>query len=170
VPWSHRQVRPGHYVLVDEHGDSAELTMLPHVRNQLERVEQIVAAMNVVDEQLTATAPTTQHRSTLAALGWRNRRELDGRRRVVTARARALPVDVQAWLRRQWDAAGLSWATMTPDALTGWEQLVRSAPARFAQDRAAEQAAIDIAADDDTDWITTDALAATAPTTEWWAA
>jgi hypothetical protein len=170
VPWSHRQVAPGHYVLVDEHGDSAELTLLPHVANQLERVLQTLAAFTVVDEQLAAGPVNERPRSTLGERGWRHRSELDGRRRVVSTLARRHPIDVQAWLRRQWQSRGLAWATITVDEMAAWEHLVRTAPAQLAQDRAAEQAATYLAAEDDTDWITTDARAAAAPTTEWWAA
>jgi hypothetical protein len=149
--WSHRLVRPGEYVLHCDDVEVGMITFVPGVECQALRLDQVVAAMSAIDEQLADPALPPKG-DDFRELGWTGRAAHDTRRNRARAEARGHPVEVQVWLRRQWDDRGWRWP-LSPEQMGEWETLVRTAGERFAQDRDAEQSAIDCALAPADEWI-----------------
>jgi hypothetical protein len=143
--------RPGEYVLLCDDVEVGMVTLLPAVRNQHVRVEQIVAAFRAIDEQIAHT-PITPGVDDFRRLGWRNRAHHDVTRRRVTAIAHGHPAAVQDWLRAKWGDAGYVWP-LSPDDMERWEQIVRTAREVHAQDVAAEIDAVNLALLPAEEWI-----------------
>jgi hypothetical protein len=149
--WEHRMKSPGEYVLLLDDAEVGTLTLLPEVRNQHVRVEQVVAAFTAIDEQIEHT-PVTPNTDDFRKLGWPSRSAHDMQRRQLAATANGHPAPVRDWLKSKWRDAGFAWP-LSPGDMDRWAHLVRTARDVYAQDRAAEIDAVNLALLPADEWV-----------------